>query len=190
MDASGPGSLGTVNLKEPGNFGHDVNEPTSLMAARRGDGVAVTRIAHPDHRMARCVNGVDEVGQHRANFICTKSRDDADAPWRQTGVELVENGYDVCDVGRRTNFYSKWVLNTREKLHVGSIDLTGPITNPELVGGAIVEISGERVAASQGFFVGQNERFVTRVEIHLMEAGLRIEIDTTRSHERQCAIDF
>ena len=70
------------------------------------------------------------------------------------------------------------------------VELAGAVTDPDHVGRAVVPIAGERVDAGQAFLVGQDQRFVAREEVDLVQSLLGPEVDAAGGHEAQGTVDL
>ena len=72
---------------------------------------------------------------------------------------------------------------------MGAVELASAFTDPQHVPGAVVPVVGERVLASEGFFVVEQQRLMRGVEVDFVERAVAAEVDATRTHERQRAFD-
>ena len=113
------------------------------MAARRGDGVAVTGVTNPHHGVARGIDGIDEIGKHGANFLGAVPRDDADSPRGQARIQFSKNGEHLVNVGRWSDLDAQRVFDPRQEFDVRAINLSSAIAYPELMSRTVVEITGE-----------------------------------------------
>ena len=71
-----------------------------------------------------------------------------------------------------------------------AVELVGAVTDPQQVRGAVVPVAGDAVAAGQRLFVPEQQRFVRRVEVDLVQLGFVLQVDAARGHEPECAIDL
>src|SRR5438874_11907801 len=73
---------------------------------------------------------------------------------------------------------------------MSAVDVARAVARPEQVSRAVVPVAGERVRAGERLLVAQEERFVARVEVDLVQVLLGRQIDPARSHEAQGPLDF
>ena len=71
-----------------------------------------------------------------------------------------------------------------------TVELMGAVPDPEHVRGAVVPVAGEAVATRERLFVAEEERFVRRVEVDLVQLRLGVEVDPAGRHEAQRAVDL
>ena len=69
-------TIGLVHGKGQFDFLLDVLQPARLVAPDRRLGVAVHRVAHPQHRLARLAHGIDEPRQVLLDFLRAEAMDD------------------------------------------------------------------------------------------------------------------
>ena len=75
-------------------------------------------------------------------------------------------------------------------MQVGTVELAGPFTAPDEVSRSVVPVAGERVPAGHGLLVAEDEGLVAGVEVDLVQALLRAEVDPARRHEPQGPVDL
>src|SRR5712691_1653297 len=90
MHAAGMGALGRMDLEEALDLGEDAIERPGLVAGGRGDGVAVHRIARPDHHAALALDGADQARQMVADLVGAETVDQGQPPRLVVGVEDVD----------------------------------------------------------------------------------------------------
>jgi hypothetical protein len=82
------------------------------------------------------------------------------------------------------------VVHAREELDVRAVGLAGAFTDPEHVGGAVVPVAGEGIAAGEGLLVVEHEALVARPDVHLVQLLLGDHVDAAGGHEEQSALDL
>src|SRR5207245_3669178 len=70
-----------------------------------------------------------------------------------------------------------------------AVDPAGPLPGPHQVGGAVVPVAGQAVAAGEGLLEAEDQGFVARVEVHLVQGHVRGQVDAAGGHEAQRAVD-
>ena len=73
---------------------------------------------------------------------------------------------------------------------MGAVGLAGPFAGPEQVGRAVVPVAGEAVLAGQGLLPTEQQRFVRRPEVDLVQRRLPAEVDAAGGHEPQGPVDL
>ena len=71
-----------------------------------------------------------------------------------------------------------------------AVEAACALADPEHVRRAVVPTIGQRVGAGERFFVAEDQRFVARVEVDLVELGAAREIDAAGRHESQRPLDL
>ncbi len=82
------------------------------------------------------------------------------------------------------------VVDAGHELEVGPVELARAVADPDHVGRAVVPIAGEGVHAGEAFLVGEDQRFVAREEVDLVQPLLGREVDAAGRHEAQGAVDL
>src|SRR5207342_336890 len=97
-------AVGLVDLERKLEFFEDVFEAARLEPARAGLGVAVHRIADPQHLRAGFLHGLDRLGQGLLHVLRAKAMNQREAPRRVLWIErrnqtlqpaLVHGGADL-----------------------------------------------------------------------------------------------
>ncbi len=93
------------------------------------------RICDPERLCAGIPNGLDKLRQFIANLASTHAADKGEATWFALGVELVDQGKHVADLGGWPKLYTQWVTNPGEEVDVSTIELPGALPHPDEVSG-------------------------------------------------------
>jgi hypothetical protein len=80
-------------------------------------------------------------------------------------------------------------VHAGEELDVRAVRLSRPLADPEQVRGAVVPVARQRVLARQALLVVEQQALVARVDVDLVQAPLRRQVDAARRHERERALD-
>ena len=71
-----------------------------------------------------------------------------------------------------------------------AVDLPGAFTDPQQMRGAVVPVTSEGVLARERFLVPEDQRFVARVEVDLVQLGLGLGVEAAGLHESQRPLDL
>ena len=77
---------------------------------------------------------------------------------------------DVFGGGGRSDLATKRVADALQEFDMGAVELTGSLTDPEHVSGAVVPVAGEGVLAGEGLFIVEQQRLVAGVEVDFTAA--------------------
>ena len=111
-------------------------------------------------------------------------------PGDALGVERLAQREDLVGGGGRAELAADRVADAAEELHVGAVELAGALADPEHVGRAVVPVAGERVLPGERLLVAEDQRLVARVEVDLVQVGLRLGVDAAGPHEAQGPVDL
>ena len=88
------------------------------------------------------------------------------------------------------SLHSDRVVDAREELDVRAVERARPLADPEHVRRAVVPVAGERVATGQALLVVEQQPFVARPDVDLVELRRRREVDPAGGHELERALDL
>ena len=80
-------------------------------------------------------------------------------------------------------------MDAGEELDVRACRVSRALADPQQVGRAVVPVAGEAVAPAEGLLVGQDEALVARIQVHLVQLVLAVEVDAAGGHEAQGVVD-
>ena len=86
--------------------------------------------------------------------------------------------------------HAERVAHARQELEMGAVELAGAIADPHHVGRAVEPVAGQRVHPGQALLVGEDQGFVARPEVDLVQAGFGAQVDAARRHEAKGPVDF
>ena len=191
MHAAGPGALGAVGGEEAGDLGEDVVEVAGLLAARRGERVAVHRVARPHHGVAGVAHGARAAAAGRPRSRSAPMRVmRVSRPGMRSGLSASQSARTSSGVAVGPSLQPIGLPMPREELDVGAVELAGALADPEHVGRAVVPVAGERVLAGERLLVAEDQRLVAGVEVDLVQVRLRLGVDAARLHEPQRPVDL
>ena len=187
VQAARVGSRSVVRLEEaPGLVEHG-GEAARLVARAGHDRVAVHGVADPGDRDAVVPRGLQQRRQRVTDPVGPHARDEGEPALLAAGVESIGERADVGRRRRRAELDADGVAHAGEEVHVGAVELPGPLPDPEEVGGAVVGVPGPGVDAGQRALVVEEQRLVGGVELHGAD---RVEVHARRSHEPHSAVDL
>ena len=73
---------------------------------------------------------------------------------------------------------------------MGAVELASAVTYPQKVRGRVEPVTTQRILTHEGLFIGEDERFVARVEIHFVQRTLSPKINTAGAHESHGPFDI
>ena len=176
--------------EELGGLGEDVVEAAGLLAARGDEGVAVHRVAGPELAAPSSRSASTRGGSSSLTRSWPMREISVKSPGAVLGVEHVDETAQLVDAHRRADLQPERVGHPAQELHVRAVELAGAVADPQQVRRAVVPVAGERVAPGEGLLVGQDERFVARVEVHALQGAVVVEVDAAGLHELQRALDL
>src|SRR5450631_4211780 len=157
MHAAGIGAFRRMNAEERLHLGQDPVERTGLVAAVRGDGVAVHGIARPDHHPAVALHGANQLRQVIADLVRTEAIDQRQPP------QLVR-------LERGAAFQPDRILDAAEIFDMAVVELAGTVADPDhMARGRIVTAAGG-IDPGEGLLVAEQQRLVAGIEIGGAEA--------------------
>ena len=176
-----------MHVEEALDLVDDVVEAAGLVARGRLEGVAVHRVADPRDVDALGGDLLHEGGQPVADLAGAEAGDEGEPARRVVGVEPRGVGERVVGRRRRAELDADRVLDLRQQLDVGAVELAGALTDPDEVRGHVVGLVGARVDAGQRLLVLQQQRLVAGVEVDAVEL---VGVGADRLHEGQRALDL
>src|SRR5712671_6150742 len=170
MHAAGIAALRRVDGEERLHLRQDPVERTGLVAAVRGDGVAVHGIARPHHHPALALHGANELRQMIADLVRTEAIDQRQASGIIVRIEHVDQPQQFVRLERGTAFQSDRILDAAEIFDMAVIELAGAVADPDhMARGRIVAAAGG-IDPGEGLLVAEQQRLVAGVEIGGAEA--------------------
>ena len=152
-------------------------------------GVAVDGVGDPKHTLALPLDGPDESRQILAQLLGTHADDDGQPSGDVVGVHGIDDVDQFVGGALVGNLDFDRIADATDEFEVGGIEVTGALTDPEHVGGAVVPLAGGGVLAGQGLLVGEEEALVGGEEVGLGEVGVG-RIDANCLHETERLIDL
>src|SRR5260370_830950 len=114
MDAAGMGAFRRVNREERLHFRQDAVERAGLVARGRGDGVAMHRIARPDHRTTFALHGPDQLRQVISDLVSPEAVDQRQPSGLVVRIEHIDQPQQFFALERGTALQSNRVLDAAE----------------------------------------------------------------------------
>src|SRR6478735_11741502 len=165
MDAAGVAALRRVDGEERLHLRQDLVERTGLVARGRGDGVAVHRIARPDHHAAFALDGADQLRQMIADLFRAEAVDQGQSTGLVVRIEHLDQPQQFVALERGTAFQSDRILDAAEIFDVAVIELAGAVADPDHMARCRVPVAGRRIDAGEGLLVAEQQRLMAGVEI-------------------------
>src|SRR6476620_6566179 len=165
MHAAGMGAFGLVDREKRLHFRQYPVERAGLVARGRGDGVAVHRIARPDHDAPFPLNRADQRRQMIADLVGAKTVDQRQPSRLVVGIEDVDQLQEFVGLERRAAFQANRVLDAAEIFDMAVVELAGAVADPDHVARGRVPVAGGGIDAGEGLIVTQQQRLVAGVEV-------------------------
>ncbi len=175
---------------ESDDFTQDFVEVACLAPIVGGKRVAVHWIADPHHRVSGFAHRAQQWTQRRLHIVGTHPRNQGESPGNAVGVQGVAERQHVVSRGVRPDLHADWIADASQELHVGTVQLSSALADPQHVRRAVVPLTGEGVLASQCLFVAENQRLVRGVHVNLVERTVAFGVDAACPHECECPLDF
>ena len=174
-----------VDVEESVDLVDDPVEVAGLDAVGGLFGVAVHRIALPDHEMAGRAHLLDDRRQLVAHQRVRHPADQREPAGRAVRVEpLDELGGELRRRGR-AELHADRVRDARDEVEVRAVQLPGALADPHEVAGQVV--GAAVLDAGQRALVLEDQRLVAGVELDALERGV---VDAARAHEPHRAVDL
>src|SRR5882672_9377038 len=165
MDAAGVRALRRVDGEERFHLRQDPVEGTGLVAAGRGDGVAVHRIARPDDHMTFALHGADQLRQMIADLVRTEAVDQREASGLIVRIEHVDQPQQFIRLERGTALQSDRILDAAEIFHMAVIELAGAVADPDHMARRRIVTPACGIDPGEGLFIAEQQRLVAGIEI-------------------------
>src|SRR6266851_155054 len=185
VDAAGMGALRRVDGEERLHLRQYPVERTGLVAGCRGDGVAVHRIARPDHRAAFALHRADQLRQMIADLVRAEAVDQGQPSRLIVRIEHVDQPQQFVRLKRGTALQSDRILDAAEIFHMAVIELAGAVADPDHMTRGRVPVAGGGVDPREGLLVAEQQRFVAGVDIGGAQLGVAFEVEPAGAHEVQ-----
>eukprot|EP00968_Pinguiococcus_pyrenoidosus_P002911 scaffold170_cov281-Pinguiococcus_pyrenoidosus.AAC.13 len=178
-----------MDVEEGTQLRADPVEGPRLVAALRLEGVSMHRIAHPEHLLPLALHGTDQARKVLPKLLGTHAHDDGEPAGDVVGVERVDDLQQLVLGALVADLHAERVSNSSRELHVGTVELTSPLADPEHVRGAVVPLPRRAVLAGEGFLIRQEQALMSSVEVRGAErrAG---RVHTDRLHEAERLVDL
>src|SRR3984893_8561807 len=185
MDAAGVGALRRVDGKERLHLRQDAVERAGLVARGRGDGVAMHRIARPDHHAAFALHGADQLRQGIADPVSPEAVDQGEAAGLVVRIEHIDQPQQFVALERGAAFQSDRVLDAAEIFDMAVIELAGAVADPDHMARCGVPVAGRGIHPGEGLLVAGQPRLVAGVDIGGAQLGVASQIEPAGAHEVQ-----
>src|SRR6476659_1265815 len=185
MDAAGVAALRRVDGEERLHLRQDLVERTGLVARGRGDGVAVHRIARPDHHAAFALDGADQLRQMIADLFRAEAVDQGQSTGLVVRIEHLDQPQQFVTLERGTAFQADRILDAAEIFDMAVIELAGAVADPDHMARCRVPVAGRRIDAGKGLLVAEQQRLMAGVEIGRPQLGMAFQIEPAGAHEVQ-----
>src|SRR6185437_6149700 len=183
MHTAGIGAFGLMHLEEAAHFLDDEIEGPRLVATRRGDGVAVHRVARPDDAAAFTLHGADQGRQGIADLVGAHADDQRQPPGLVVRIEDVDQAQQVVRLARRPALEPERILDAARVFDVRMIELTGAVADPQHVARGRVPVAGRGIDARERLLEAEKQRLVTGVEIGRAQLGMALKVEAASLHE-------
>jgi len=187
VDTARVSTFGLMHLEELLDLAQDLREVAGLVTAAGLDGVAVHRVAAPQHFLAFPLNCSDQARQMIADLVGAHACDQVQAARVVVRVEDVDQANQIVGVHAWADFHPDRVLHPAQKLDMRAVQLARAVADPQHVRRAVVEIVGQAVTTHEGFFVVEQQRFVGGEEAGFTQ--LRRGVHAAGAHEGQRFVD-
>src|SRR6266700_2192084 len=185
VDAAGMRALRRVNGEERLDLRQDAVERPRLVAARRTDGVAVHRIARPDHDAPLALDAADQTRQMIADLVGAEAVDQRQPARLVIGIEHVDQPQQLVAFERWAAFQADRVPDATEIFDMGVIELPGAVADPDHVARGRVPVAGGGIDPREGLLVAEQERLMAGVEIGGAQLRMALQVEPAGAHEIQ-----
>src|SRR5882672_4305500 len=185
VHATGMRSLRRVDGEERLHLRQYPVERTGLVTAVRSDGVAVHRIARPDHHMTFALNGADQLRQMIADLVRPEAVDQRQASGLVVGIEHLDQSQQFVRLERGPAFQTDRILDAAEIFDMAVIELPGTVTDPDHVTRCRVPVAGRGIDPRESLLVAEQQRLVAGIDIGGAQLGVAFQIETAGPHEIQ-----
>src|SRR3984893_1056274 len=185
MDAAGMGALRGVDGEERLHLRQDAVERPGLVARGRGDGVAVHRIARPDHRPPLALHGADQMRQVIADLVRPGAVDQRQASRLVVRIEHVDQPQQLVRLERGPAFQPDRILDAAEIFDMAVIELAGAVADPDHMARGGVPVAGRGIDPRKSLLVAEQQRLVAGVDIGGAQFRVALEIEPAGTHEIQ-----
>ena len=185
MHAARHGAFRAVDGEEFLHLAQHAVERPGLVAAVGLDGVAVHRIAGPDHIGPFAAHRFNEPRQMVAHRSGPEARDQRQPPGLVFRVQLLHQHLEVLRRRGRPAFQAHRVLHAAREFHMRAVGLAGAVADPDHVARARDRKAGGGIDPAERFLVFQEQRFMAGVEIDRGDGVRGIGIHARGGHEVQ-----
>ena len=153
-----------VNAEGALELGNDVLESACLEPGARGLGVAVHRIAHPQHRATRGAHRVDQCRQRPVDLACAHAVDQDQPARLLPGIERLAQALHPIAAHRRPDLDAHRVHDAPAVLDVRALERRGAHADPGHVRREVVPAALPLDVARLRLLVMQVQCLVARIE--------------------------
>src|SRR5450759_515054 len=178
----GPGFA--VDSKRALKLAQNILEAAGLKPAGAGFGVAMHRVAYPQHRLPGLAHGIDCARQRLLNLLHAEAVNKGQAPRLIVRIQGRDETLQPARIHGYADFHSDRIGNATEVLNVCAVQLCGAHANPWQVGGEVVPALLARDKARLRLLVQQVQTFVTCVEIRVCRFVHRTAADAFKKIQR------
>ncbi|CAB5057291.1 unannotated protein [freshwater metagenome] len=148
------------------------------------------RVARPDDGVAGIACGAKQRPQRVLHLVRTHAGDEREASGDAIRVERLADLKHELGACLGADLAPNRVADAPEELDVGPVELARALADPEHVGRAVVPTSGQRVLTCERLLVPEQQRFVARVHVDLVQRGGGLGVHPAGAHEAQRPIDL
>src|SRR5579872_7498253 len=138
MYAAGMGSFGAMHGEKRAHFLEDAIERTRLESRLQLDGVAVHRIAGPNHALSFALHGADERGQLVGDLVRAEARDQRETAGLVLRIEYRDQLEQFVFGKTWSALQPDRIFDAAHEFDMRAVELSRAIADPEHVGGSVV----------------------------------------------------
>src|SRR5882672_9932258 len=142
VNAAGMGALRRMDGEERLHLRQDAVERTGLVAGVGGDGVAVHRIARPDHDTAFALHRADQLRQVIGDLVGAEAVDQRQPSGLVVRIEHIDQLQQLVGLQRRAAFQADRILDAAEIFDMAVIELAGAVADPDHVARSGIPVAG------------------------------------------------
>ena len=187
MHAASMGALGAMRGEEAPHLRQHRVEMPRLAPGRAGDGVAVHRVAAPDHAAPLPRDRAQQWRQPGLDLARAHAGDQRQPAGNIVRVQPVDQPQQLIRRHRRPAFQPDRIAHAAQELHMRPVRLARPLANPQQMRRTVVADAGQAVGPRQRLLIGQQQRLVAGVELGLRQ--LRRIGHAAGGHEGQALIN-
>mmetsp|Transcript_3301 Transcript_3301/g.6824 ORF Transcript_3301/g.6824 Transcript_3301/m.6824 type:complete len:331 (-) Transcript_3301:514-1506(-) len=182
MNATGMTAHFIVDIEKGAQFITNLFKATSLDAGFRLVGVTMDGVGNPQDGFAFPLDGTNQAGQIFAQLFGSHTHNNGQTSGdvlRIHGINDFNQFFGSALVG---DLDSQGIANAADKFQMSAVQLSCAFSDPQHVSGAVVPTVRGGILACQGLFVGEQQAFMSHVEISLGKGG-RACVNANGLHE-------